>query len=331
MPNAKVTLNGTTLIDLTSDSVTASALVSGVTAHDSSGALITGMIAAKTSADITVAGPTVTIPGGVYSGSNSKTIPQASINSSFVWRVDPSISFNSTTGVVTADHDLAMQAELVTQSGYADEMTIYLNPWGVSSYQIPVKASSDITVAGPTVTVSSGYYAGAVSKSVASGSLNEYINMPSITPSWSINSSTGEISVESLVALGIQPIATSGYFENDVYVYPVITLDSSYQLSTKSAAIYTPSTVAQTIASGQYLTGAQTISGDTNLIAANIAAGVSIFGIMGTHEGGSTPTGTISIITNGTFDVTNYAHALVNVGAQVIGERLIVPEGMIGV
>jgi hypothetical protein len=75
MPNAKVTLNGTTLIDLTSDSVTASALMSGVTAHDSSGTLVTGTIAAKTSADITVAGPTVTVPGGVYSGSNSVTIP----------------------------------------------------------------------------------------------------------------------------------------------------------------------------------------------------------------------------------------------------------------
>lgn len=54
----------------------------------------------------------------------------------------------------------------------------------------------------------------------------------------------------------------------------------------KSAQTYTPTTTDQTIASGQYLTGVQTIKGDANLIAANIADGVSIFGVTGTHSGG---------------------------------------------
>ena len=55
----------------------------------------------------------------------------------------------------------------------------------------------------------------------------------------------------------------------------------------KAAATYTPTTTDQTIAAGKYLTGAQTIKGDANLIAANIAAGVTIFGVEGTHSGGS--------------------------------------------
>lgn len=45
MPNTyknKVVYNGTTLIDLTADTVTPSALMQGYTAHDKSGALITG-------------------------------------------------------------------------------------------------------------------------------------------------------------------------------------------------------------------------------------------------------------------------------------------------
>lgn len=53
----------------------------------------------------------------------------------------------------------------------------------------------------------------------------------------------------------------------------------------KAAATYTPSTSDQTIASGQYLNGTQTIKGDSNLIAANIKSGVSIFGVAGSYTG----------------------------------------------
>lgn len=56
----------------------------------------------------------------------------------------------------------------------------------------------------------------------------------------------------------------------------------------KSAATYTPGTSDQNIASGQYLNGAQTIKGDSNLTAGNIKSGVSIFGVTGTYaDGGS--------------------------------------------
>ncbi|MGN1399725.1 MAG: hypothetical protein ACI4WG_06995, partial [Erysipelotrichaceae bacterium] len=50
----------------------------------------------------------------------------------------------------------------------------------------------------------------------------------------------------------------------------------------KAAATYTPGTSNQTIASGQYLTGTQTIKGDANLVASNIKSGISIFGVTGT-------------------------------------------------
>lgn len=55
---------------------------------------------------------------------------------------------------------------------------------------------------------------------------------------------------------------------------------------TKSAQTYTPTTSNQTISSGRWLTGAQTILGDANLVAENIAEGVTIFGVTGTHSGG---------------------------------------------
>ena len=55
--------------------------------------------------------------------------------------------------------------------------------------------------------------------------------------------------------------------------------------ATKAATTYTPSTSDQTIAAGTYCSGAQTIKGDANLKADNIAEGVSIFGVAGTHRG----------------------------------------------
>ena len=56
---------------------------------------------------------------------------------------------------------------------------------------------------------------------------------------------------------------------------------------TKAAQTYTPGTSNQIISSGRWLTGNQTILGDANLVEANIANGVTIFGITGTHSGGS--------------------------------------------
>ena len=69
----------------------------------------------------------------------------------------------------------------------------------------------------------------------------------------------------------------------------------------KSAATYTPSTSNQTIAASQYLSGAQTIKGDANLVAGNIKSGVSIFGVTGTYAGGGSSGG------NGNNNVEAYA------------------------
>lgn len=59
----------------------------------------------------------------------------------------------------------------------------------------------------------------------------------------------------------------------------------------KSAATYIPKTTDQSIASGQYLSGTQTIKGDANLVAGNIKSGVSIFGVTGTYASGGSSGG----------------------------------------
>ena len=90
---------------------------------------------------------------------------------------------------------------------------------------------------------------------------------------------TPSISVSSgglITALATQ---TAGYVEAG-------SKSATKQLTTQSAQTITPGTSNKTIASGRYLTGTQTIKGDSNLTADNIAKGVSIFGVTGTHEGG---------------------------------------------
>lgn len=54
---------------------------------------------------------------------------------------------------------------------------------------------------------------------------------------------------------------------------------------------YVGSGVTKKIAASQYLSGAQTIKGDANLVAGNIKSGVSIFGVTGTYAGGGSSGG----------------------------------------
>ena len=71
-------------------------------------------------------------------------------------------------------------------------------------------------------------------------------------------------------------------------------------IQTKSSQIITPGTTDQTINSGVYLTGAQTIKGDANLIASNIKSGVSIFGVTGTASGGGSGGSKLTQVVDGT-------------------------------
>ena len=73
-------------------------------------------------------------------------------------------------------------------------------------------------------------------------------------------------------------------------------------IQSQAAQTIIPTTVDQTIASGKYLSGTQTIKGDANLLSENIADGVTIFGITGTHKGGDI----VIIGTNITVDVEDW-------------------------
>lgn len=74
------------------------------------------------------------------------------------------------------------------------------------------------------------------------------------------------------------------------------TKSATQQLTTQGAATITPTTTNQTaVASGRYTTGDVVVSGDANLVPENIAEGVSIFGVTGTHSGGGGDMATVTI------------------------------------
>lgn len=54
-------------------------------------------------------------------------------------------------------------------------------------------------------------------------------------------------------------------------------------IESRAAQTITPGTSNKTIAAGRYLEGTQTIKGDSNLVAANIIKGKSIFGVTGSY------------------------------------------------
>lgn len=140
---------------------------------------------------------------------------------------------------------------------------------------IESKTSSDLTASGATVTAPAGYYASSASKSVGSGSATA----PATISGTSATLSTGTNTLTLSKTVSVTPSVTAGYVSSGTAGNSSVSLTAS--VTTKAAATITPGTSNQTIASGTYLTGTQTISGDANLLASNIKSGVSIFGVSG--------------------------------------------------
>ena len=142
------------------------------------------------------------------------------------------------------------------------------------------KLRMSVTIGGTTRTVLfiSGYIEddGSVdAESDSSGSGEVKLQSKSVTPSETAQTVRPDGGYDGLSSVAVGAISKT-------YV--------GSSVPRKAAATITPGTSAQTIAAGQYLSGAQMIAGDSDLIPANIRSGVNIFGVTGayTASGGTT-------------------------------------------
>ena len=211
----KVVYDDKTLIDLTGDTVTAAKMLSGTTAHDKSGAVVTGTIPTKTSSDLVVNQAQVIVPEGYYSGNRNYAEVQ------YAGTAVPVIKFDSQTGLFTAT--------TTQKEGYV------LGGDHEATKQLTTQAAKTVTPSTSEQTaIAAGTYA------------------------------TGAVKVAAIPSTYVKPTAT------------------------KAATTYTPKTTNQTIATGTYCSGAQTIKGDAALKASNIKAGQAIFGVTGTYTSDAT-------------------------------------------
>lgn len=179
----------------------------------------------------------------------------------------------------------------VTTAGYISSGTAGNASVSLTA-SVNTRNSSSLSASGATVTAPAGYYASDASKAVASGSATA----PASISGTSATVSTGTNTLTLSKTVSVTPTVSAGYVSSGTAGNSSVSLTAS--VTTKGATTYHPSTSDQTIASGSYTTGAQTIKGVllTNLTAGNIKKDVvvkvgdstdddCVTSITGTYEG----------------------------------------------
>ena len=227
--------------------------------------------------------------------------------------------------ILNGETQMDVTQKTVTAGSMLSGTTALKNDGTDITGNIASKTSSDLTASGATVTAPAGYYASAASKSVASGSARTPNTTITANPTVSVSSS-GLITATVSKTQNVAPTVSAGYVASGTAGTITVSGSGTNQLTTQAAQTIHPSTTDQTIASGKYLTGAQTVKAvtTTNLTAENIVSGVTVkvgdstdddcvASVTGTASGGryvATISGTGNsstcfVIHNGTYYYTN--------------------------
>ena len=258
MAISKVILNGETQMDVTGKTVTAGSMLSGTTALKNDGTDITGNIESKTSSDLTASGATVTAPAGYYASAASKSVASGSAGT-------PTASKGT-----VSNHTVSITPSVTNTTGYITGGTKTGTAVTVSASEL-VSGTKTISASGTTDVTNYE------SVSVASGSAKTPNTTITANPTVSVNSS-GLITASVSKTQSVTPSVSAGYVSSGTAGTITVSGSGTSQLTTQGAQTIHPSTTDQTIASGKYLTGAQTVKAvtTTNLTAENIVQGVTV-------------------------------------------------------
>ena len=276
-------------VDLTGDTVSASSLLQGFTAHDASGNPITGT-AGDGAAE-----------GTVYQDSEGY----------LVLAEGSGLSYQTKSKSYTPSE--SQQTESVTaDSGYDGLAKVNVTVGAISSSYvgsgITRRSSSDLTASGATVTAPAGYYSSSASKSVSSGSA---------TPASSISAtgatvSTGTNTLTLSKSVSNTPTVSAGYISSGTAGNSSVSLTAS--VNTRSSSDLTASTLTVTAPSGYYASNASKTLTDANLAAGNIKKNVTIFGVTGSYEGsgGGGSSSGVQVDSTGSVDASTTSSLVFN-------------------
>ena len=288
-------------------------------------------------------------------GSNVSTL-----NAYTVYDVQGSATYSNGTLTITGNCTIVYEgytdtrATLITKS-ISQNGTYYAEDDSADGYsEVTVNVSSSPTISSLTVTPSTSQqtfnsssvdgYKPVVVNAMPTGS----VTAPSSISGSSASVSTGTNTLTLSKTVSVTPsVTTAGYVSSGTAGNASVSLTAS--VTTKAAATIYPSTSDQTISSGTYLTGTQTIHGvsQTNLSAENIKSGTTIsisngngniWSVLGTYSGGggtdkipllsTTSLGTLSTTSTSASDTgksislasstnfTNYDMLIVSIGVD---------------
>lgn len=262
-----------TLTNTSADTVTADKLLKDVTAHDKSGQKITGTIPNTSFANSATSGTTYT--------DVSSTAPVL-ISKDYLY-INKGYTDNVKISLAKLVPDGASGANAI-KAGMLQSVSAYDNDGNLVAGNIATKTASNLTASGATVSVPAGYYASAISKSVATAT--------QAVPTVNIDTSTGLITASAT--------QTAGYVAAG-------TKSGTKQLTTQASKVITPSTKTQTaVAANVYTTGTVSVAAmPTGAMTASVASHTVSNPLVKTEPSGSITNIALASAPSGT-DGTDY-------------------------
>ena len=166
----------------------------------------------------------------------------------------------STQAAATITPTESVQTAVASQKYTTGAVTIAAIPSTYVGSAIAQRSSADLIASGSTITAPSGYYAAAASKNVAAGSVSVRSETLGTIIGMGLDASAGKVNVTVSGSVPVVPIISSGWVTTGTSGTVTAVGSHSMQLPIAAASSYTPSASTQTIPSGVFLTGVQTIN-----------------------------------------------------------------------